>query len=166
MDKIFDMIEPERRVDYDKDYIEKIYLDYMSRNSLSSADGDSFAKSLEGKKILLVAPGKSATAEKDSIVAFANAEDVVTVSVNYEYPNVNVDYVFVSNMRRYRELPAGVMSKTIATSNLNAKDTFLQVGYKELLSNVESVKDNAGLMAIKLVNWKIKFQSIHPKTGT
>lgn len=149
MDKIFDMIEPERRVDYDKDYIEKIYLDYMSRNSLSSADEDSFAKSLEGKKILLVAPGKSATAEKDSIVAFANAEDVVTVSVNYEYPNVNVDYVFVSNMRRYRELPAGVMSKTIATSNLNAKDTFLQVGYKELLSNVESVKDNAGLMAIK-----------------
>lgn len=149
MDRIFDMLEPEKRGAYDKDYIEQIYLEYMSQNSKSSADEASFAASLKGKKILLVAPGKSSTVEKERIASFAGTEDVVTVSINYEYPYTDVDYVFVSNMRRYRELPANVLGRTIATSNLEAQNTFLQVGYKELLSNVESVKDNAGLMAIK-----------------
>ena len=152
MDRIFDMLEPEKRVNYDKDYIEKIYLDFMSQNSTdetSIADEDSFAKSLVGKKILLIAPGKSSTAEKDYIASFAGSDDVVTVSINYEYPYANVDYIFVSNMRRYRELPGSVLDKSIATSNLNAENPFIQVDYKDLLSDVESVKDNAGLMAIK-----------------
>lgn len=152
MDRIFDMLDPEKRVNYDRDYIEKIYLEFMSRNSdeeLSLADENSFAKFLKGKKILLIAPGKSSTVEKERIASFANSKDVVTISVNYEYPYTDVDYIFVSNMRRYRELPSYVLCKAIATSNLNAENTFLQVNYKELLSNVESVKDNAGLMAIK-----------------
>ena len=149
MDKIFDMLDSEKCVNYDKEYIEKVYLKFMSQNSDGSSGEDSFAKSLKGKRILLVAPGKSSTEEKEQVVSFAASEDVVTVSVNYEYPYTNVDYIFVSNMRRYRELPSGVLSKAIATSNLNAKNAFMQVGYKELLSNIESVKDNAGLMAIK-----------------
>lgn len=149
MDKIFDMLIPEKRVNYDKDYIEGIYLEYMSQNSVVATDETNFANIIKGKRVLLVAPGKSSTDEKDRIAAFAASHDVVTVSVNYVYPYANVDYIFVSNMRRYRELPSTALIKTIATSNLEAKNVFLQVGYKELLSNVESVKDNAGLMAIK-----------------
>ena len=149
MDKIFDMLIPEKRVNYDKDYIEGIYLEYMSQNSVAPTDETNFANIIKGKKVLLVAPGKSSTDEKDRIAAFAASDDVVAVSVNYVYPYSNVDYIFVSNMRRYRELPSTALIKTIATSNLEAKNVFLQVGYKELLSNVESVKDNAGLMAIK-----------------
>ena len=149
MDKIFDMLEPEKRVNYDKDYIERVYLEYMSKNSDVAADESSFAETIKGKKILVIAPGKSSLEERDKIVAFAAAGDVVTVSVNYEYPYTGVDYIFVSNMRRYRELLPETLEKAIATSNLAAKSVFLQVGYKELLSSVESVKDNAGLMAIK-----------------
>lgn len=149
MDKIFDMLIPEKRVNYDKDYIEGIYLKYMSQNSVVATDETNLANVIKGKRVLLVAPGKSSTDEKDRIATFAASDDVVTVSVNYVYPYANVDYIFVSNMRRYRELPSTALVKTIATSNLEAKNVFLQVGYKELLSNVESVKDNAGLMAIK-----------------
>ena len=149
MDKIFEMLIPEKRVNYDMDYIEEVYLEYMSKNSDTDADETNFENAIRGKRVLLVAPGKSSADEKDRIAAFAASDDVVTVSINYVYHYVNVDYIFVSNMRRYRELPTTALTKTIATSNLEAKNVFLQVGYKELLSHVESVKDNAGLMAIK-----------------
>ena len=68
-------------------------------------------ESLNGKTILLIAPGKSSIEEKDGIISFVN-EDVVTVSVNYNYPLVDTDYIFLSNLRRFRELDGDFLKST------------------------------------------------------
>lgn len=73
----------------------------------------------------------------------------MTISVNYNYPLVNTDYIFLSNLRRFRELDASNREKCIVTSNIPADNVYIQTKYRELLCDIEAVKDNAGLMAIK-----------------
>lgn len=107
---------------------------------------------LEGKKILLVAPGKSSIDEKDRIVELAQNDEVVIVSVNYAYPEYEPNYIFVSNLRRFRELANGDKSKSIVTSNISAEGVYFQTKYRDLLNHEETVFDNAGLMAIKFLS--------------
>lgn len=44
-----------------------------------------------------------------------------------------------------------VATEVVVTSNIPSADVYMRVSYKELLNDVETVYDNAGLMAIKLL---------------
>ena len=74
------------------------------------------------------------------------------MSVNFNYSRVPVDYIFLSNLRRYEVLDTAVRQqiKCISTSNITV-DTYLTVNYRDLLNDVEAVRDNADLMAIKML---------------
>ena len=145
---ITDGVDEDKKVTYDKNYIEDLYLRYMATGKSQEEHKAELTESLNGKTILLIAPGKSSIEEKDGIISFVN-EDVVTVSVNYNYPLVDTDYIFLSNLRRFRELGASNREKCIVTSNIPADNVYLQTKYRDLLCDIEAVKDNAGLMAIK-----------------
>ena len=147
MNEIFDMMEEDKKVSYDKDYIEELYLRYMATGKSQEEHKTELIENLRGKTVLLIAPGKSSIEEKDEIASFVN-EDVVSVSINYNYPLVNTDYIFLSNLRRFRELDASNREKCIVTSNIPADNVYLQTKYRDLLCDIEAVKDNAGLMAI------------------
>lgn len=148
MNEIFDMMDEDKKVSYDKDYIEQLYLGYMATGKLQEEHKAELQEKIKGKTILLIAPGKSSIEEREKIASFIN-EDVVTISVNYNYPLVNSDYIFLSNLRRFRELDASNREKCIVTSNIPADNVYIQTKYRELLCDIEAVKDNAGLMAIK-----------------
>ena len=148
MNEIFDMMDEDKKVSYDKDYIEELYLRYMATGKSQEEHKTELIENMRGKTVLLIAPGKSSIEEKDEIASFVN-EDVVTVSVNYNYPLVNTDYIFLSNLRRFRELDVSNRGKCIVTSNIPADNVYLQTKYRDLLCDIEAVKDNAGLMAIK-----------------
>ena len=60
------------------------------------------------------------------------------------------DYIFVSNIIRYREINKD-NNKLIITSNISGNDFYLRVNYADLLNKIEAVEDNAGLMAIKFL---------------
>lgn len=160
MNAIFDMMEPDKRISYDKNYIEELYLKYMATGQTHSEHREELEKLLKGKNVLLIAPGKSSVEEKDKIKTFAKMDNVVTVSVNYEYPYADVDFIFLSNLRRYRELPKNARKKCIITSNIPADGVYLQTKYRDLLSDYEAVKDNAGLMAVRFF-LSLEVQSIY-----
>lgn len=147
MNEIFSMMDDEKKVNFDKSYIEELYLGYMEKGKVNDEHITELKSAVSGKKILLIAPGKSSKDEKDKINSFIENNNVVSVSVNFDYENT--DYIFLSNLRRYKELDSSVKSKCIVTSNVPAGDAYLQTPYKELINSEEAVKDNAGLMAIK-----------------
>lgn len=149
MNEIFDMMDEGKKVSYDKDYIEELYLRYMATGKSQEEHKTELIRRLAGKTVLLIAPGKSSVEEKDKIISFMKKEDVVSVSVNYNYPNANTDFIFLSNLRRFRELDTSNRDKCIVTSNIPADNVYLQTKYRDLLSDIDAVKDNAGLMAIK-----------------
>ena len=157
MNEIFDMMDEDKRLSYDKDYIEEVYLRYMATGRVQEAHMAELKDKLAEKKVLLIAPGKSSVDEMERIVEFAGKDDVISISVNFDYTCVETDFIFLSNLRRFRELGVDKRSKCIVTSNIPADNVYLQTKYRDLLTDIEAVKDNAGLMAIKfLMNYGVK----------
>lgn len=148
MDEIFSMMPQEKRFEFDKNYIEELYVKYMATGQVQEEHKNELKNLVAGKKILLIAPGRSAKDGQDKIYAFAKQDDVIVVSVNYDYADEITDFIFLSNLRRFRGLPEGKNSKCIVTSNVPADDVYLQTNYFELLLPIEAVRDNAGLLAI------------------
>ena len=128
MNEIFDMMDEDKKVSYDKDYIEQLYLRYMATGKSQEEHKAEMQEKIKGKTILLIAPGKSSIEEKQKIATFID-EDVVTIS--------------------FRELETSSRKKCIVTSNIPADNVYIQTKYRDLLCDIEAVKDNAGLMAIK-----------------
>lgn len=151
MNNIFDMMDDDKKVSYDKAYIEELYLKYQEKDRVQEEHLSEFVNTIAGKAALIIAPGQSSVAERDKIVTCAGLKDVITISINYDYDESITDYIFLSNLRRYRDLPERKRIKSIVTSNIPAIDVYLQVRYKDLLNKVENVEDNAGLMLINFL---------------
>lgn len=149
MNDIFDMMSDDCKVCYNKNYIEDLYIRYMTAGKVQNEHQTEIRERLAGKKLLLIAPGKSSFDKKEKIKKFSDFEDVISVSVNFSYPYKVMDYIFLSNIRRFKELDDGVLGKCIVTSNISSDKVYLQTKYYDLLATEESVKDNAGLMAVK-----------------
>lgn len=153
MDNIFKMIDSDRKVRFDKKYIEEVYITYLDRDRVQEEHKKELMNILRGKKILLVAPGKSSMVESEKIVEYS--KDAVCISVNFNYSIA--DYIFVSNIRRYRELDESLYKKCIITSNVDSNIAYIQTKYSDLINDTEMVMDNAGLMAIKyLMGFDVK----------
>lgn len=151
MDAIFSMMDNNKRFTFDKNYIEELYVKYLTQGSVSEEHLLEFKEYLLDKDVLIIAPGTSSLQEKDKIVNFSMRPNVITISVNFDYTGCETDFIFISNLRRYRELDKSVHKKCIASSNIDASNCYLRIDYKKLLNDVDFVKDNAGLMLIKLL---------------
>lgn len=149
MDDIFAMLEEEKRSRYDKEYIEKIYVRYMDTGNVQENHLAELKRAIEGNKVLIIAPGRSSMEEKDKIDVCAKQKNILTIGINFDYTEFDTDYIFLSNLRRFRELDKSKYSKCIVTSNIPVKDVYLQTNYHDLLNSKEAVRDNAGMMLIK-----------------
>ena len=150
IDRIFDQMAPEKRVSFDRKYMEELYLSYMERGT-GEDSLTALREALEGRRVLVIAPGKSAREEREKIAAFSVQPNVVTVGVNFDYQPVATDYIFLSNLRRQEELGPGKEQRLIVTSNIPDGGARYRVEYGSLLSQPEAVRDNAGLMLVKLL---------------
>ncbi|MDD4850677.1 MAG: 3-hydroxy-3-methylglutaryl-CoA lyase, partial [Gemmiger sp.] len=150
INEIFDMMDEDKKVSFDKPYIEELYIQYMTTGKVQDEHKADLQKTLKGKRILLIAPGRSSVDEANKIKEYASQCDVITMSVNFMYEGVDLDFVFLSNLRRFREL--GEHRKCIVTSNIPSEGVYYQTPYRDLLNAEEAVRDNAGLMAIKFLS--------------
>ena len=151
MDRLFAMMSREKGYEFDRKYIEELYRQYMADGKVQEERYTELRSFLKGKTVLLIAPGKSAAKEREKVIACASREDVVAVSINYAYPYYDTDFIFLSNLRRFRELDESMRSKCIVTSNIHTDQAYLRTDYGRLLNEVQAVQDNAGLMAVKFL---------------
>lgn len=157
MNEIFDMMDEEKKISFDKKYIEELYLQHMATGKVREEHQTELRECLKGKKVVLIAPGKSSTKESKKIVEFMSSKDVVSISVNFDYQYAETDFIFLSNLRRFRELEVDKIERCIVTSNIPANNVYLQTKYHDLLCGEETVKDNAGMMAIKfLIRYEVE----------
>ncbi|MFI3163957.1 MAG: 3-hydroxy-3-methylglutaryl-CoA lyase [Bacillota bacterium] len=149
MSDIFKSMEGDNKFEFDKKYAEEVYLAYMNSGSANDANIEKIRELIKGKTVILIGPGKSSESEKNKIIAKYSDGHALAISVNFDYKYLDTDYIFVSNMRRFRELEADKQSKCIATSNIKASNAFAQVEYRDLLLDNPVIEDNSGMMAIK-----------------
>lgn len=149
MNEIFSIMPQDKKFEFDREYIERLYIQYMAAGEAQEEHLADLKEMLIGKKLLLIAPGKSSGVEKEKIKMFSQQDDIVTVSINFDYLDCDTDYIFLSNLRRFRELSGEKHEKCIVTANIPISSAYLQTSYYDLLLPLEAVRDNAGLMAVK-----------------
>lgn len=150
MDAIFDMLSEEKKVSYDIDYINDLYFAYLSSKKIEKDKIEEIKKIFNGKNVVMVCPGMSSKTKHDELKQFIDKNTLI-VSINFEYELEKTDYIFVGNIKRMNEIDQKKYSKIISTSNVPNNDVFAKVSYQQLLNDTNYVKDNSGLMFIKLM---------------
>ncbi len=141
-----------KKNNFDKVYIDNLYCNYQSHKISDGAVIDMLAAVFKDKTVIAIAPGSSIKQESEIINNKASETDVITVVVNFKPEKLNYDYVFISNLRRYDEIENKADSKLIVTSNIKTDSAgYCIVDYISLLNDIEAVRDNAGLMLIRLL---------------
>lgn len=145
-------IPAEEKAKFSKDKAERYYRQYQE-NYIDDKDTlQSLAEQMEGKKVLLLAPGSSIGKYKDAIEEVTNKDDVIVWAVNFTGGVFNVDYVFSSNMRRYRNIQGKTDAKCITTSNMReCEHTDFVVNFASYALDEPEIIDNSGLMALRLL---------------
>lgn len=156
--EILDRIEPEKKLLYDADYIRDLYFEYQKNEC---DDTDALAKlyaELAGKEILLIGPGKNVYKQSDRVSKYLNNHpDAVKISINFIPKEIDVDYIFMSNAKRYVQLASALneqkeKSTLIATSNITRTlgEFDFTLNYANLLNEGALMPDNPMIMALKL----------------
>lgn len=146
---IFEKIPSEKRYEFDEECISDIYISYLDSRDAAANGAELLKDIFNGADVLLIAPGKSAETEKEKIINFTENNNVLVISVNFVYESVTPDYIFISNIRRFRQ--ADLSGRTvIATANIKDSVNY-KIPYMEYLNSEKSVEDNAVLMLIKFL---------------
>ncbi len=157
INEILGRLEGEKKLLYDKNYIESLYLDYEKNEINDEEDRLALVKVLKGRKILIIGPGATmeSDAARERILAYVREEKPTVISVNYIPKSFRPDYVFLSNSKRYLQL-ASKLSRTrqtiIATSNLTetTEGAFAyRLNYGSLIDLDTDIIDNSLVMLLK-----------------
>ncbi len=153
---ILNSLQKDRKVLYDKKYINDMYLEYMDKHVDDSLVLDKLKSIISGRKVLLLAPGKSVKNNYNLINEYILKEECFVISVNFEPKGFDVDMMFISNMKRFDgfgEIIPNNNTITVVTSNIineNKQDVFV-VDYYSCTNKEQCIIDNSGLMAINLM---------------
>ncbi|MFR8001706.1 MAG: aldolase catalytic domain-containing protein [Hydrogeniiclostridium sp.] len=155
IEKIIQSIPEEYKILYDQSLIEELYVRYQSKSIDDSAAVQEISGWLSGRKILLLAPGKSLVSHYDSILRFVEEEHPFVISVNFADARYPIDACFVSNHKRMdtigREIRRMGGLRTILTSNIAGGGGCVYVNYACYTNGDDMVSDNAGLMLLSLL---------------
>lgn len=146
---ILDKVPDEKKNNFDKQYIMKLYEEFQSHALDDTVFCDQLRRELAGQTVVLIGPGNSITVEEDKIKNVLE-KGAVAIALNFEPEAFSCKYVFVSNIKRFENMQKIPHEKLIATSNLVHADCN-KVNYGQLINDIEGVKDNACLMLIKLL---------------
>ncbi|MEH7612543.1 aldolase catalytic domain-containing protein [Gottfriedia acidiceleris] len=156
---ILRQIPNKKRDLYDEIYIEDLYINHQMQLVDDTESLKRLRKRIGNKKVLIIAPGKSIEKELANIKTFITEEDPFIISVNFLPCAFNCNAIFISNSKRFKSMEEVIKDRAITTtlittSNItNLKvDSSLVVNYADLLLENPLISDNAGLMAINLLN--------------
>lgn len=143
---------------YDYDLLEQTYLEYLASDIDDRVDMDKLSMRLKDKDILLIVPGRSAVAQKDQIEHFIDETVPVIISVNFIHDDIQADYVYMSNARRYafwEQDPRFKTQEKIIASNIKrvadaSNETI--VSFNKLIKCGWDHIDNSALMILRLMD--------------
>ncbi len=143
-------IPDEKKSSYDSNLIKQIYLDNFS-NSIDDTETLTYLKNtLVGRKILILAPGKSLTKEKDKVNDYISKYNPFVISLNFIPKEYRTDLAFITNMKRFESLEDYSMPLVISSNIENIPKQAKLINYSSYLNN-SKMFDNVALMIFKLL---------------
>ena len=152
---ILNGLSTEKKTLFDKEYIQSEYMKYMDHSVDDSDTREKLMRIIDGKKVLLLAPGKSLRNNTNRILELVDSLKCIVVSINFIPTDIPVDMAFVSNMKRFKntkEMMADEKVKIVLTSNIATScEGCMIVNYASYLNEDINIIDNAGMMCINLL---------------
>ncbi len=154
--ELLDQIPPEKRERFDKTLIEHLYQTYQSHAIEDQAVIDGLRRQMEGRKVLVLAPGHSIVTHEEMVQAFIEKEQPLIISVNFVPHQYSYDLLFLTNDRRLEAIRDDIQwDKTVLTSNVrtlpDGAEGARMVNYSSLLNTSFYASDSAGMMLLKLL---------------
>lgn len=151
---IIKRIPADRKQLFSADLIASMYLEFQKHTVDDGAVIAELKALIQGRNVLLLAPGRSLAQHKEELAQFIKQADCVVFAVNHIPKNLPYDRVFLSNLRRVgrgiADAAEKLKDKLFCTSNL-ADGTVRAVNYSSYLVDVDIISDNAGLMLINVL---------------
>lgn len=151
---ILHMIEPEKRSLFNKQLAEEKYLEFQAHEIDDKEPLMTLKDAVKGKNVLLLAPGSSLKDNEDKIVAIAKDVNTVVFGVSFVPNFTECDYVFLSNLKRYKTTfnPNHKSINLIHTSNIEVlENSKIKVNYSSLLNTDDTIRDNSSLMLLNML---------------
>jgi len=154
---ILNSVDAAQRKRYDYNNLEALYLEYLKSNIDDSNAMEILSNAVSGKKILVVAPGKSVGTEKAAIQSFIKRHNPIVIAVNFLPDMFPFDYVYFSNRHRYDFWKYDDRLKNIKkiiTSNISSTDeeNDLTISFLRLVKSGWNNLDNSVIMLLRLLD--------------
>ena len=156
MTELLGKLQGEKKLLYDKDYMEKLYVEFQDKEINDTESVKALSEELTGKTILITGPGTTMETQSRRISEFVMSANPVIISINYASKAFMPDYIFLTNSKRYIQLST-LLSKqkipVIATSNVTPTDAPFEyvVNISELLDRSSEYADNSLMMILKVL---------------
>lgn len=166
INEILSQIKGDKKLLYDKELIEKLYVDYQRNECDDTAALDRLEKEWSGKNVLVLGPGRSIVEESGTVHHAINSIHPVVVAINsipHGYEG-DIDYLFITNSKRYAQLSTALTDMPtlplITMSNVTkTQGSFTYVlNYSEWIDPDTEIPDNSLVMLLKIL------LRIHPKS--
>lgn len=151
--ELLGMIEEHKKISFDKNYAEKLWRSYNEAKQVDDSGVVAEMKTaLSGKKVLLVAPGKSILENKAAIETLIADENVVSIGLNLT-EKFKVNYLLATRLDVY-ETAINEGKAIISTSNVSkgARGNVKILNYKNWIEISDGcTHDSSSVIALNLL---------------
>ncbi len=161
INEILYKLEWSKRLSYDQEYVEKLYVEYQKEECDDTKDKEKLREWLCGREVLVFGPGNHIVEQSGKIetyLAKMGSDQIAKIGINFVPAQFPIDAVFISNAKRYVSLSTKLSQSkekllTLATSNVTrSAGTFDCVfNYSALLDEQALIVDNPMIMLLKLL---------------
>lgn len=159
VNEILQRIPEEKKLGKDMKLIDTLYREYQNKECDDTEALAKIKQHLDGKKVLLLGPGRNAAREADHIRALIAEEQPAVIAINYIPKTLKPDALFLTNSHRYLQMssqltkPENQALPIIATSNITETERpfTYAVNYSNLIDENAEFMDNSMMMLIRLL---------------
>lgn len=150
--EILKNIPDDKKAQFSKENAEYFYEKYLDNHIDDSAAVASLKSALDGKEVLVLAPGSSLRKNADDVKKFISEKNPVIIAVNFDTKDYPIDYIFSSNMKRFAGIQSETDAKCIITSNMREAVNYeYMVNFASYKGGNSDIIDNAGVMILRLL---------------
>ncbi|MCR5369600.1 MAG: aldolase catalytic domain-containing protein [Clostridium sp.] len=162
--EILNRLEGEKKLLYDKEYIERLYMEFQSNECNDEEALRELSAKWRDQKLLILGPGANLLRQKDRVKRYIAEKSPVVITINYLPEEFKTDYIFLTNSRRYNQLNTRLALlgqdknwtkdfRTVATSNIPkvSGDFDYILNYSSLIDRTAEYMDNSFVMLLHVM---------------
>lgn len=155
---ILNKIGADARKRYDYELLEKTYWEFLKADIDDSQSLRHLKDAIGARQVLILVPGNTISSYIDEIKGYINSNMPVVISVNFIHDSLPMDYIYMSNVKRYEYWSNNnkfFTIKKILTSNImesNPDENVEIVSFTKLIKCGWEHLDNSSIMLLRLLD--------------